>query len=404
MLGKRRAKARLAGGGSWHSQTINAHLDLRTLVTHARDTALLLSVVTTLAQEGELPAAAQAALRRRVPSLSSKTVVAALLVVRELEVLDEARTDPPRRTVGAASRPPLLAGPATLDFPERGSVRAGVSPLVGRSSHAPGSLVGRAPGAGGNYERDAGAEEPAAAVVAASDGRSATALDMALRRLIRTLFHELYDPQRAKAGGQVKQVCDLELAMPLYSLVYTNEAVEAPGVVVFSPERGAARDDGCGSVAARNRASTGNGSPSSGFQDTGAFPDFSSGAPPTEMSAEHASHAYAEFLLLTHSAPVERVFNRPTPTGYSDSWVYVDEVTSTEGCTAAAHITLMLSQSKAIARSEYQAVTIAPCKHPDHQLDGSACGTLSQRGLHMSPADVGFPVRQLQLLMWRVTT
>jgi len=220
----------------------------------------------------------------------------------------------------------------------------------------------------------------------------------------RTLFHELYDPQRAKAGGQDKQVCDLELAMPLYSLVYTNEAVEAPGVVVFSPERGAARDDGCGSVSARNRASRGNGSPSSGFQDTGAFPDFSSGAPPIEMSAEHASHAYAEFLLSTHSAPVERVFNRPTPTGYSDSWVYVDEVTSTEGCTAAAHITLMLSQSKAIARSEYQAVTFAPCEHPDHQLDGSAGGTLSQRGLHMSPADVGFPVRQLQLLMWRVTT
>jgi len=185
VLGKRRAKARLAGGGSWHSQTINAHLDLRTLVTHARDTALLLSVVTTLAHEGELPAAARAALRRRVPSLSSKTVVAALLVVRELEVLDETRTDPPRRTVGAASRPPLLAGPATLDFPERGSVPAGVSPLGGRSSHARGSLVGRASGAGGNYERDAGAEEPAAAVVAASDGRSATALDMALRRLIR---------------------------------------------------------------------------------------------------------------------------------------------------------------------------------------------------------------------------
>ena len=113
-------KSAAGGGGSWQKQTINAHLDLRTLVTYARDTALLLSVVTTLAQEGELPAAARAALGRRVPSFLSKTVVAALLVVRELEALDAARVAPPRRTVGAASRPPLVAGRGTLDVPERG--------------------------------------------------------------------------------------------------------------------------------------------------------------------------------------------------------------------------------------------------------------------------------------------
>ena len=98
------------GGGSWHKQTNNAHLDLRTLFTYARDTALLLSVVTKLGQKGELPAAARAALGRRVPPISSKTVVAALLIVRELEALHEARMAPPRRMVRAASRPPRAGG------------------------------------------------------------------------------------------------------------------------------------------------------------------------------------------------------------------------------------------------------------------------------------------------------
>ena len=413
-------KSAAGGGGSWQKQTINAHVELRTLITYARDTALLIAAVTSLVQDGELPATTRAALGRRVPRFSPKTRAAAMLVVLELDAVDQSPAITTRRTVGHAGRPPLplpsiagvsssagAAAGAAAGSGNDGESAGGGSAGYTRGTPARAPVVASAPHARQAHSQLASG---AAAVVSPpSDQVSGATLDGALRRLIGAIFHEQYDPRRAKAGGEDKQACDLELVMPFYSLVYTNESVEAPGSVACDAVPGGGQRGSGATGRADGSASGGTGgdndhtrAASSGGQGSSARG--ADGPPPTYMSAEHASHAYASFLFATHAASVDRVINQPTPEGHADSWLYVDEVTNTEGCTAAAHVTSMLSQFKIIARSEYQTVAFSPCEDPDHQLDGSICGTLPQRGLHMSTADVGGRVRQLQKMVWRVMT
>ena len=188
--------------------------------------------------------------------------------------------------------------------------------------------------------------------------------------LMLCLFHEEYDPRTRHAGGDGKPRADVSMVMPFVALLYPHSSTASPK---FNRE-----------------------------------PDVSF------MNAAAAQHLASGLLIATRVVNALFFFNvgrpaRPDATAserrgfMAQAFDAMAKSARSSSKTAAAYIVMLSSTTERMARAEDVPPTFLPCTNP-HHLDGApptaVCGTVLDRGFHLSTVQLGQAATDMQADFW----
>jgi len=331
---------------------LNVHLQDSTVARYAHDTALALYTVVRVADLGALTDAKALADGRQVPTLSYLTTWTAGKVRAALEASMSvaAAAAGPRSSASATAAGGNADGSRPTSPPPSPTPPPATTPSPSPPKTSPtGELVGK--------KRDFA--EP-------------------VSLLMHAVFHEQYDPRVVSAGGEGKARAEVSLVMPFLALRYPRSSSASPRL----------RQDGEAEV--------------------------------TYMDASGAQHLAAALLFATRvvnalfffrvGRPVSSTMTgRPKlrgsrPGTLAEAFHAISEATDPTANTAAAYIVMLYSRADLMSRAQAVAPAFLPCDEPSHASGGpptAVCGTLLDRGFHLSTVKLGELATSLQADLWR---